>query len=182
MREDRPVAKGDPGDKTFFDSERARERDHRDPLTGAPGAHPLGVGVGAAAGGLATGAAVGSVAGPVGTMVGAAVGAIAGGLIGKGAAEMVDPTVEEAYWRDHYATRPYVADDRTYEDYAPAYRYGVDSYNRHYRRGYLEAETELAQGWDSAKGESRLGWDDARDAVRDAWDRASDRVERNIPG
>ena len=72
---------------------------NRDPITGAPGAHPVGVGLGAAAGGIAggiaAGAAVGTVAaGPVGTVVGAAVGAIAGGLGGKAVAEHFDPTVE----------------------------------------------------------------------------------------
>jgi phage tail tape-measure protein len=67
-----------------------------DPITGAPGAHPVGVGLGAAAGGIAAGAAAGTVAaGPVGTVVGAAVGAIAGGLGGKAVAEHFDPTVVE---------------------------------------------------------------------------------------
>ena len=75
---------------------------NRDPLTGAPGAHPVGTGAGAVAGGMAAGAAVGTVAGPVGTAVGAAVGAIVGGLAGKGIAEQIDPTVEDAYWRDNY--------------------------------------------------------------------------------
>lgn len=65
---------------------------NRDPLTGEPGAHPVGTAVGATAGAVAAGAAVGSVAGPVGTAVGAAVGAVAGGLAGKGVAETVDPT------------------------------------------------------------------------------------------
>ena len=65
---------------------------NRDPITGEPGAHPVGTGVGAAAGGVAAGAAVGSVAGPIGTAVGAAVGAVAGGLAGKGVAEKIDPT------------------------------------------------------------------------------------------
>ncbi len=64
-----------------------------DPITGEPGAHPVGTGVGAVAGGLAAGAAAGTVVGPVGTAVGAAVGAVAGGLAGKGVAEKVDPTV-----------------------------------------------------------------------------------------
>jgi hypothetical protein len=35
---------------------------NRDPITGAPGAHPVGVGVGAAAGGIAAGAAAGTLA------------------------------------------------------------------------------------------------------------------------
>jgi hypothetical protein len=67
---------------------------NRDPITGTPGAHPVGTGVGALAGGAATGAAVGTVAGPVGTVIGAAVGAVAGGLAGKGVAEEIDPTID----------------------------------------------------------------------------------------
>ena len=73
---------------------------NRDPITGAPGAHPAGTAAGAAAGGLA-GAAVGTmVAGPVGTVVGAAIGAISGGLAGKGIAEEVNPTGASTVVRD----------------------------------------------------------------------------------
>ena len=40
-----------------------------DPITGAPGAHPVGVGLGAVAGGIAAGAAAGTLAaGPLGTL------------------------------------------------------------------------------------------------------------------
>ena len=42
---------------------------NRDPITGAPGAHPVDTGLGATGGALA-GAAAGSLAGPVGTVVG----------------------------------------------------------------------------------------------------------------
>jgi phage tail tape-measure protein len=105
--------------------ERERNADaNRDPITGAPGSHPVGTGLGAAAGGIAAGAAVGTVAGPVGTLVGAVAGAVIGGLAGKGIAESIDPTVEEAYWRENYASRPYVASGATFDDYGPAYRYG----------------------------------------------------------
>src|SRR5687768_10411843 len=101
-----------------------REKDaNRDPITDAPGAHPIGVGVGAAGAGTA-GALIGSVAGPVGTAVGAVVGAVAGGLAGKGVAEAVNPTAEDAYWRDEYRNRPYYDAGTTYDEYAPAYRYG----------------------------------------------------------
>ena len=58
---------------------------NRDPITGEPGAHPIGTGAGAAAGG-ATGATVGAIGGPVGAVIGGAVGAVVGGLAGKGAA------------------------------------------------------------------------------------------------
>ena len=73
---------------------------------------------------MAAGAATGTVAGPVGTAVGAAVGAVVGGLAGKGIAEAIDPTVEDAYWRDNYRSRPY-ASDASYDDFGPAYAYSV---------------------------------------------------------
>lgn len=72
---------------------------HADPLTGEPGAHPVGTGVGAVAGAAAAGAATGAIAGPVGALIGLAVGAVVGGLAGKGVAEVIDPTAEEAYRR-----------------------------------------------------------------------------------
>lgn len=72
---------------------------HADPLTGEPGAHPVGTGLGAVAGGAAAGAATGAFAGPVGAVIGLAVGAVVGGLAGKGVAEVIDPTGEQAYWR-----------------------------------------------------------------------------------
>ena len=107
---------------------------NRDPITGAPGSHPIGTGIGAAAGGVAggigAGALAGSVGGPVGAAVGAVVGAVAGGLAGKGVAEAIDPTVEESYWRANYASRPYVEKGASFDDYGPAYRLGVDSYGQ----------------------------------------------------
>lgn len=84
---DRDVVKGLPKD--------ARDDLNADPITGEPGAHPVGTGVGAA-GGAVAGAAVGAIGGPVGAIVGGAVGAVVGGLAGKGAAEAVNPTEEEA--------------------------------------------------------------------------------------
>src|SRR5580765_5571219 len=102
-----------------------------DPITKAPGSHPAGTGIGAAAGGaagvgaaVAAGAAMGTVAGPVGTAIGAVVGAVAGGLIGKGLAEGVNPTAEHEYWRENYASRPYVTAGTAYDQYGPAYQYG----------------------------------------------------------
>jgi hypothetical protein len=166
--------------------------ENRDPITGEPGAHPVGTGVGAAAGGVAggaaVGAAVGTVAGPVGTAVGAAAGVIAGaiggGLAGKGIAESIDPTGVEAHWRDTYATRPYVDKGASYDDYAPAYRYGWESRARYADRNYDDVESDLGRGWDKVKAKSRLSWDKARHATRDAWDRVSGRAcptDRPLP-
>src|SRR5690349_9534234 len=89
---------------------------NRDPLSGETGAHPIGVGVGAAAAGAA-GAAIGAVGGPVGAAVGGVIGAVAGGLAGKGIAESIDPTTEDAYWRDNYRSRPYHREGTDYETY-----------------------------------------------------------------
>ncbi len=162
--------------------ETLENRTHPDPITGAPGAHPVGTGIGAILGGAAAGAATGTVAGPVGTVIGLAVGAIVGGLAGKGVAESIDPTLEDAYWRDNYKERPYVDGDMTYDDYGPAYGFGVDSYERYKGRRFDEVEPDLSLGWDRARGTSSLDWDRAKHATRDAWSRVGDTVERAIPG
>lgn len=141
--------------------------------------HPVGSGVGAAAG-AATGAAVGTaVGGPVGTLVGAAVGALAGGLVGHGIAEGVNPTAEDAYWRENYGTRPYAQQGRSYDDYRPAYQYGWESKARYGDRKWEDAEPELGREWNTYnKGAARQTWDEAKYATKDAWHR----VENRLPG
>jgi uncharacterized protein YcfJ len=146
---------------------------HADPLSGAPGAHPVGTGVGAVAGGAAAGAAIGAIAGPVGAFIGVAVGAVVGGLAGKGVAEMIDPTAEEAYWRATYASRPYVAAGAAYDDYGPAFAHGVNAYREHPGEAFDDIDSTLAQDWQRARSTSTLEWSAARHASRDAWLRAS---------
>ncbi len=146
---------------------------NRDPITGAPGAHPVGTGVGATGGGAA-GAAIGAaVGGPIGAAIGLAAGALAGGLAGKGAAEAVNPTVEDNYWRDNYSSQPWAERNYSYEDYQPAFRSGYEGYSRYGTTGktYEEAEPNLRQDWDRNKGKSRLEWERARMASRAAWER-----------
>jgi hypothetical protein len=153
--------------------------------TSRPVATGVGAVVGGAAGGIAggaaAGAAVGGMSGPVGAAVGAVVGAVAGAMAGKGIANAVDPVAEDAYWRDNYATRPY-ASGSNYEDYGPAYGYGVDAYTRYPGRAFDEVEAELGREWKNRRGRSSLEWDSARYAARDAWQRLSDAVERATPG
>jgi uncharacterized protein (TIGR02284 family) len=145
---------------------------NRDPITGAPGAHPVGTGLGATAGALA-GAAAGSLAGPVGTVVGLVAGAVAGGLGGKAAAEGVNPTIEEAYWRENYAKESYVDAGRSYDDYGPAYELGWTG--RAQRGADFEAEERaLATEWETRRGASSLDWSQARPATRAAWERADE--------
>ncbi|RZL56020.1 MAG: PA2169 family four-helix-bundle protein [Variovorax sp.] len=145
---------------------------NRDPITGAPGAHPVGTGLGATGGALA-GAAAGSVVGPVGTVVGLVAGAVAGGLGGKAVAEGVNPTTEEAYWRENYTKETYVESGRSYDDYAPAYELG---WSGRAQRGtdFDTVEPALASEWETRRGSSTLGWADARPATRAAWDRADE--------
>lgn len=157
-------------------SNRDQDREdeaNRDPISGSPGAHPLGTGVGAALGGAAAGAAAGTVVGPVGTLVGAAVGAVVGGLAGKGVAEAIDPTREDAFWRDNWGDRPYIEGGSTYNDYGPAYAFGVDAYSRNPGRTFDELEPDMSRQWAADGGESTLRWDSARHAVRDAWNRVN---------
>src|SRR3982750_2917322 len=98
-----------------------------DPITDAPGAHPIETGVGAALGGAASGMAVGAVAGPVGAAIGAAVGAVAGGYAGKGVGELIDPTTEDNWLRESFPSRPYVKKGETFDSYETAYRYGGEA-------------------------------------------------------
>ncbi len=148
--------------------------ENRDPLTGEAGAHPVGTGLGAAGAGAA-GAAIGMVAGPVGAAVGAVVGAVAGGLAGKGVAESIDPTVEHAHWEQVHATRPYYEKGHSYDEYRPAYQYGIDSHARHQGRSWDQVESDLGRDWDKAKAHSKLNWEKAKGATRDAWDRVANR-------
>lgn len=149
-----------------------------DPITGEPGSHPVGTGVGAA-GGAGTGAAIGgAVGGPRGALAGAVIGGIAGGLTVKGFAEAVNPTVEDAYWRDNYGAQPYVDKGSNYDTYQPAYQYGWESRQKHAGRKFDEVESDLRSGWEKSEHNAKMGWDKAKHATRDAWHR----VERAVPG
>ena len=148
---------------------------NRDPITGTPGAHPVGTGVGAASGGAA-GAAVGmAVAGPVGSVIGAAVGAVAGGLAGKSAAEAVNPTAEEEFWRETYIREPYYVKGKPYEYYAPGFRIGWEGRVLHHGRTFEEAEPQLMAAYNLTRSGLDPVWKDARPAAQAAWQR----VERN---
>lgn len=163
---------------------------NRDPISGAPGSHPIGVGVGAALGGAAAGigtgaalgAVTGTVVGPVGTVIGAAVGAVLGGLAGKGVAESMDPTIEHGYWRDNYSSRPYVETGRSFDDYGPAYGVGTSAYTQYPGKRFDEVEPHLSRDWHANRGTSTLDWARAKEASRDAWNRVSNAAERAIPG
>ena len=158
-------------------------------MSGAPGSHPIGTGIGAAAGGVAggaagaaaAGAAIGSAAGPAGTAIGVAAGALIGGLAGKGVAERVNPTEEDAYWQQHH-NEQWFAKDRSYDDYRDAYRIGYEGYSKygHEGRSFDDYESELRQDFDQRRGTSNLPWEDARNAANAAWQKLSGNYHRLI--
>jgi phage tail tape-measure protein len=147
--------------------------ENRDPISGEPGAHPLGTGIGAVAAGAAAGAAGGAVGGPVGLVAGTVIGAVAGGLGGKAIAESFDPTVEDAYWRENYRDRPYAESSLDYDHYRPAYQYGWEARSLYSDKSWEEIESALEESWARRRGSSSLDWKQARQASRDAWDRVS---------
>lgn len=143
---------------------------NRDPITKAPGSHPVGTGIGSA-GGAATGAGVGAVvAGPIGAVIGGAIGAVVGGAAGHMAGEAVNPTVEGEFWSKNFQTRPYYKSGREYSEYEPAYRFGWESAGRVEYAGkkFAEVEPELLRDWNGSAGATDP-WTDARDATHDAW-------------
>ncbi len=158
-------------------TEAERDR-NEDPLTGEPGAHPVGVGLGTASGATA-GAALGAIGGPVGAALGAVAGGVIGGYIGKGAAEAINPTVEDAYWRENHAQQPWASADTSYDDdYAPAYRLGYEGRARYGDSRWEDREPDLEREWDQVKGGSRLRWEQAKAATSAGWHR----IEERLPG
>lgn len=156
-------------DKNLNEAQKKDKSRNPDPITGAPGSHPAGTGVGAAVGGAAAmGAAVGTAAGPVGTVAGLAIGAVAGGLVGKSIAEKIDPTREDAYWREHHGRQGF-ARGRPYDDFVPAYRVGYEGYGEYGAAGrtFEDSESELRQRYE--KSQPKLSWEEARPASRAAW-------------
>ena len=154
--------------------QESREDLNADPITGEPGSHPLGTGIGGI-GGAAAGAAIGTMAGPLGTLIGGAIGAIVGGGVGHAAAEAINPTREEAYWRAEHANADYYREGHDFDrDLHPAYAVGYANRARYPADARFEDhESDLERSWHEVKGESRLEWNEARRASRDAWNRVS---------
>jgi hypothetical protein len=113
---------------------------------------------------------VGTVAGPVGTIAGAAVGAVVGGVAGHSVAKAVNPSVEDAYWRENHRRQSYF-DGRAYDDYGLAYRTGYEGYAQYGIMGgaFEDREADLRRRYEATH--PKLAWDQARPASRAAWQR-----------
>lgn len=79
---------------------------------------------------------------------------------------------ENTYWKEHYSSRPYYDKSRDYNNYEPAYRYGVDLYNQNPGVPYSSLNQEqLRNGWNNARDKSQMDWSDVQIATQDAYNR-----------
>jgi hypothetical protein len=142
-----------------------------DPITDAPGSHPIETGIGAAAAGVVTGAAAGAVAGPMAAAIGVAVGAVAGGYAGKGVGELIDPTTDDHWLRENFKSRPYVEEGDNFEDFNRAFRYGALAESKYGDAGIDLMDEHFQRDWESNE-ENEMPWAKVRGAVKDAYDRS----------
>lgn len=136
--------------------------------------HVLGAGSGALlAGGV--GAVIGGfVAGHIGITVGAAAGAAVGAVVGDRISEQRDKRDDLGHFQQIFHTMPYYVDAMRWDDYAPAYDYGIRTYRTHGGQPFAQVEDGLAREWEAARGGSRLSWVQAQPAVAHAWHELDD--------
>jgi hypothetical protein len=128
-----------------------------------------------------TGAFGGAIGIPAGhaSGVGASIlaGAEAGGVaVEKSVAEKnsvkpVNPNAEHEFWRSEFKNRPYYTTGTPYEQYGPAYQYGIVSYAKYKGKTFNDVEPQLGREWESRRGQSQLSWNHSKDAAFDAWQR-----------
>lgn len=160
---------------------RSAQRDHYpDPLFRAMAAHPLGVAAGAVVGAAAGFLIASLFAGAAATLIGAVIGVLAGATIAAGLAERSDRShaaddasrhdASDRYFAERFEQAAYRSRDATFEDYRPAYRYGLHARTQ---RGVViwddALERELASEWHLHRGDSKLDWDQARAGVYEAF-------------
>jgi uncharacterized protein (TIGR02284 family) len=105
---------------------------------------------------------------------------VVGGLAGKAAGEAMNPTAEEAFWRENYDKEPYYEQGRSYDDYGPAYRLGLTGRQRS-EDPWTRVEPSLASEWESNRASSSLDWQRASPASQAAWSRADEQYRSYQP-
>jgi hypothetical protein len=82
--------------------------------------------------------------------------------------EAVD--IDEIYFRNHYNGN-YAGGGESYDDYAPAYKYGSEMANSETYRGraWKDVEPQLRSDWEGRNPGS--GWEKFKSAVRHGWER-----------
>lgn len=86
-------------------------------------------------------------------------------------ANKFDPKKEEVYWRENHAKQTWADKNRSYEDYAAAYRTGLESVAKYPGKKYDEIEDAIALDYEKARPGSALPWDTVRPAVKAVWER-----------
>lgn len=120
------------------------------------------------------------VAGPAGLAIGAAAGGAIGAVVGNRASEAADGRKDLGHFEQIFRTMPYYVDGRDWHDYAPAYRYGLDTYPDHRGRSLNDVDSQLQGGWEAAaRFGSRLQWQQARPAVEHAWQSLDEAIRRS---
>lgn len=87
--------------------------------------------------------------------------------------QMLDWTTEEQYWRDNYATRPYVGANRDFDYWSPGYQYGYESGMKYQGKTWNDVETDIRTGWERFEHRGETTWEQIKDAVRDGWNRVT---------
>lgn len=83
---------------------------------------------------------------------------------------------EEDYWRQNHAAQPYARKDYTFDQYAPAYRTGINAYTKYEGRDFEDFVDEVALDYEKENPESPVPWDHARHAVHAAWAKLSNDI------
>ncbi|WP_157202043.1 general stress protein [Massilia sp. Root335] len=84
-------------------------------------------------------------------------------------------TDDDTHYRTHWSDT-YSSTGTSYDDTAPAYRYGAQMRNdvRYRNRDWSDVENDLRSDWDARYGkDSASTWDKMKAAVRHGWDRAT---------
>jgi hypothetical protein len=85
-----------------------------------------------------------------------------------------DTTDDDTHYRAHWSNT-YASGGTSYDDYAPAYRYGAEMRNdaRYRNSDWSKVEDALHADWDARYGTDGVTtWDKVKAAVRHGWDRA----------
>jgi hypothetical protein len=82
-----------------------------------------------------------------------------------------DSAKEKINWREHHAAQTYASEERSYEDFVPAYRTAEAAFSTHGGKKFEEIEDELALDYGKHQTGTALPWDEARPAVQSAWDK-----------
>ena len=76
--------------------------------------------------------------------------------------------------RQQHDSRPFARDDRSFEFYEAAYRFGFERAHMYRGRVWDGVEKALEDEWTTEVAPDGPAWSEVKDAARDAWDRVRD--------